>query len=59
MFDIPQHEAVPQPADGRSVGQTLLVQLYEDVDDEAEVGSSRHQTGDQVLRHLQLGLTDI
>ena len=59
VFDISQHEVVPQPAHSRSLSQTLLVQLYEDVDDEVVVGTSSHQAGDQVLAHLQLGLTDI
>ena len=54
VFDISQHEVVPQPAHSSSVGQALLVQLYEDVDDEVMVGSSRHQAGDQILAHLQL-----
>ena len=39
VFDIPQHEVVPQSAHSCSVGQTLLVQLYEDVDDEVVVGT--------------------
>ena len=59
VFDISQHEVVPQPAHSCSVSQTLLVQLYEDVDDEVVVGTSRHQEGDQILAHLQLGLRDI
>ena len=54
VFDIPQHEVVPQPAHSCCVPQTLLVEVYQDVDDEVVVGTFRHQTGDQVLRHPQL-----
>ena len=56
VFDIPQHEVVPQPAHSCCVPQTLLVEVYQDVDDEVVVGTFCHQTGDQVLRHPQLWL---
>ena len=51
---------MPQAADGRGVGETGLVQVNEDVDDEVVVGPSLHQARDGVglhVRHLLAGIT--